>query len=146
MERRSGVQVSHPMQEGSQEASCGVAYESARRGTGLPELAPLATFAASDHHGQSYQDLDRQSHHHDDRDSSKARLHAARPEVDERLRLKTYVCPSTSCGRMFKRLEHLKRHLRTHTSDRPHACPTCRKSFARNDNLAVHVRAPSYRA
>ncbi|KAM0747791.1 hypothetical protein T439DRAFT_271565, partial [Meredithblackwellia eburnea MCA 4105] len=51
---------------------------------------------------------------------------------------KTYVCPLFSCGRLFKRLEHLKRHVRIHTSERPFKCPTCTKTFARSDNLAAH--------
>ncbi|KAL4248773.1 STE12 transcription factor family protein [Abortiporus biennis] len=34
-------------------------------------------------------------------------------------RTKAFVCPLFSCGRMFKRMEHLKRHLRTHTLERP---------------------------
>ncbi|KAF8870355.1 STE like transcription factor-domain-containing protein [Mucidula mucida] len=34
---------------------------------------------------------------------------------------KVFVCPLLSCGRMFKRMEHLKRHLRTHTMERPFA-------------------------
>ncbi|KAH9993928.1 hypothetical protein BJV77DRAFT_943893 [Russula vinacea] len=33
------------------------------------------------------------------------------------------------CGRLFKRLEHLKRHLRTHTLEHPFQCQNCRKRF-----------------
>ncbi|KAI9818559.1 MAG: homeodomain transcription factor ste12 [Pycnora praestabilis] len=33
---------------------------------------------------------------------------------------KSHSCPIPTCGRLFKRLEHLKRHLRTHTQERPH--------------------------
>ena len=30
---------------------------------------------------------------------------------------KAYVCPLYSCQRLFKRLEHLKRHVRMHTME-----------------------------
>ncbi|PFH49297.1 hypothetical protein AMATHDRAFT_48848 [Amanita thiersii Skay4041] len=56
------------------------------------------------------------------------------------IRSKAFVCPLFSCGRMFKRQEHLKRHLRTHTMERPYACPKCRKRFSRSDNLNQHLR------
>lgn len=52
--------------------------------------------------------------------------------------LKTFNCPLPSCGRFFKRLEHLKRHVRTHTMERPYACSICGKRFSRSDNLAQH--------
>ncbi|KAK2460418.1 hypothetical protein APHAL10511_007583 [Amanita phalloides] len=56
------------------------------------------------------------------------------------VRTKAFVCPLFSCGRMFKRQEHLKRHLRTHTMERPYACPRCKKRFSRSDNLNQHLR------
>ncbi|CAL1697690.1 unnamed protein product [Somion occarium] len=55
-------------------------------------------------------------------------------------RTKAFVCPLFSCGRMFKRMEHLKRHLRTHTMERPFECSKCGKKFSRNDNLNQHLR------
>ncbi|KAH9887029.1 hypothetical protein C8Q73DRAFT_668968 [Cubamyces lactineus] len=55
-------------------------------------------------------------------------------------RTKVFVCPLFSCGRMFKRMEHLRRHLRTHTLERPFPCDRCPKRFSRSDNLAQHVR------
>ncbi|KAL2156161.1 hypothetical protein VTH82DRAFT_906 [Thermothelomyces myriococcoides] len=53
---------------------------------------------------------------------------------------KSHTCPIPSCGRLFKRLEHLKRHVRTHTQERPYICPYCSKAFSRSDNLAQHKR------
>ncbi|KAI0480501.1 Ste12-like transcription factor [Xylariaceae sp. FL0804] len=54
--------------------------------------------------------------------------------------LKSHSCPIPTCGRLFKRLEHLKRHVRTHTQERPYICPHCSKAFSRSDNLAQHKR------
>lgn len=53
---------------------------------------------------------------------------------------KSHSCPIPMCGRLFKRLEHLKRHVRTHTQERPYICNLCNKAFSRSDNLAQHRR------
>ena len=53
---------------------------------------------------------------------------------------KSHSCPIPMCGRLFKRLEHLKRHVRTHTQERPYLCHLCNKAFSRSDNLAQHRR------
>ncbi|KJY00076.1 transcription factor steA like protein [Zymoseptoria brevis] len=53
---------------------------------------------------------------------------------------KAHSCPIPMCGRLFKRLEHLKRHVRTHTQERPYICTLCNKAFSRSDNLAQHRR------
>jgi transcription factor STE12 len=58
-------------------------------------------------------------------------------------KVKAFSCPLFSCGRLFKRLEHLKRHLRTHTMERPFQCHICRKRFSRSDNLTQHTRIHS---
>jgi len=46
------------------------------------------------------------------------------------------------CKNRFIRLEHLKRHWRTHSKERPHQCPYpgCTKAFGRTDNRDQHVK------
>ena len=47
-----------------------------------------------------------------------------------------HVC--LTCHRSFARLEHLKRHERSHTKEKPFECPECTRCFARRDLLLRH--------
>lgn len=49
-----------------------------------------------------------------------------------------HECPVTGCRRRFKRQEHLRRHERTHTLEKPFECDKCGRKFSRSDNLRAH--------
>lgn len=42
------------------------------------------------------------------------------------------------CSKSYKRPEHLRRHLLSHSTWRPYVCATCRSSFQRSDVLRRH--------
>ena len=44
------------------------------------------------------------------------------------------------CDRRFSKAEHLKRHQRSHTGEKPFQCTVCLKSYARSDVLIRHTR------
>ncbi|KAI9266182.1 STE like transcription factor-domain-containing protein, partial [Helicostylum pulchrum] len=90
----------------------GSRLELAAINAGLAIINPHNLFQQSNHH-----------HHHD---------HTGAEKV--------YTCPLPQCARIFKRLEHLKRHFRTHTLERPYSCNMCGKHFSRTDNLAQHKK------
>ncbi|KAF2272508.1 uncharacterized protein EI97DRAFT_207839 [Westerdykella ornata] len=47
-----------------------------------------------------------------------------------------HIC--LTCTRSFARLEHLKRHERSHTKEKPFECQQCTRAFARRDLLLRH--------
>ncbi|KAI5949235.1 CAS5 [Candida theae] len=58
-------------------------------------------------------------------------------KVDPR---KKHKCPI--CNSRFQRPEHVKRHLKSHSSEKPFQCeePNCGKCFNRKDNLKAHLK------
>ncbi|KAE8315349.1 fungal-specific transcription factor domain-containing protein [Aspergillus transmontanensis] len=53
------------------------------------------------------------------------------------------ICPW--CSRTFSKAEHLARHVRSHTKEKPFGCSECGKAFTRHDTLLRHARShPSH--
>ncbi|KAH7348902.1 hypothetical protein BKA65DRAFT_397962 [Rhexocercosporidium sp. MPI-PUGE-AT-0058] len=47
----------------------------------------------------------------------------------------------TYCARSFTRAEHLQRHVRSHTKEKPFKCGACGKGYAREDTLIRHTKS-----
>lgn len=45
----------------------------------------------------------------------------------------------TVCGKMFRNLSWLKRHMTSHTGERPFKCEICGKAFGLKGNLRHHM-------
>lgn len=68
-------------------------------------------------------------------------LLGTQPIPKKSLQIKTdkprpHIC--TICTRAFARLEHLKRHERSHTHEKPFQCAACGRCFARRDLVLRH--------
>lgn len=50
------------------------------------------------------------------------------------------MLPCDTCGKEFDRPSLLKRHIRTHTGERPHVCDICNKGFSTSSSLNTHRR------
>ncbi|KAF8435527.1 hypothetical protein BGX38DRAFT_1066609, partial [Terfezia claveryi] len=55
---------------------------------------------------------------------------------------KRFRCTYNKCPGAFRRQEHLRRHEKIHTGEKPYICDVtiCRRRFSRSDNLKEHLR------
>lgn len=99
---------------------------------------------AADHRYEQYQDNYELSYQEDleiaELERCVSRAGSERSATGSPYSIKDYSCPYPSCGRPFKRQEHLRRHVRSHTQERPYLCDGCDKRFSSSDNLAQHRR------
>ncbi|ODN00684.1 Zinc finger and BTB domain-containing protein 24 [Orchesella cincta] len=54
------------------------------------------------------------------------------------IRTKFYLC--AYCKKRFNNLSNCKKHLRTHTDEKPFECAVCKKAFGQKTTLDVHMR------
>lgn len=82
-----------------------------------------------------------------DKSSRTASVQTAKPDPSQATNSAPFPPPKTdkprphvcgTCQRSFARLEHLKRHERSHTKEKPFECPQCTRCFARRDLLLRH--------
>ena len=65
---------------------------------------------------------------------------AAMLSLDADADRKRFWCTFPGCTMRLSRPSHLEKHMRTHTNERPHACPQCDMAFKTKWTLKKHIR------
>lgn len=83
-------------------------------------------------------DMDREEEDHDGSDNESVTSDANRPSKKKKGQ-KFFCTDYPPCNLSFTRSEHLARHIRKHTGERPFQCH-CSRRFSRLDNLRQHAQ------
>ncbi|XP_072169245.1 uncharacterized protein [Diadema setosum] len=71
------------------------------------------------------------------------KVYVSMPALSMHIRTHKLGCKCHICGKCFSRPWLLQGHIRTHTGERPFACPKCGKAFADKSNLRAHIQTHS---